>query len=160
MSSFREFLTENSNLNSKNNNYSSDDSYLNEEFRTDEQGIKQLQAREAELLTKTSSIREKIRKLESKNSLLLYKLAGITNNLMNSLETGEKNTQMEKGFEEVAKESEKVDKELASLYKMKAPFDAELAKIRSTVQKMVKRNAKKAGLHPYDYVTKYDLHSR
>lgn len=160
MSSFREFLTENSSLNSKNNNYSSDDSCLNEEFKTDEQGIKQLQARETELLTKTSSIREKIRKLESKQSLLMYKMAGMTNNLMNSYETGEKNTQMEKGFEEVSKESEKIDKELASLYKQKKPFDAELAKIRSAVQKMVKRNAKKAGLNPYDYVTKYGLHSK
>ena len=159
MSSFRKFLTENSSLNSKNNNYSCSDSHLDEEFKTDEQGIKQLQAREAELLTKTSSIREKIRKLESKQRLFMYKMAGITNNLMISYETGEQNTQMEKGFEEAAKESEKIDKELASLYKMKAPFDAELAKIRSAVQKMVQRNAKKAGLNPYDYVTKYALHS-
>ena len=48
MVSFRKFLTESDSLNSKNYSYNKYDSYLNEEFKTDEEGIKQLQNREYE----------------------------------------------------------------------------------------------------------------
>ena len=159
MVSFRKFLTENS-VNSKNYSYDNYDNYLYEEFRTDEQGIKQLQAREYELTRKMSPIREKIRELESKHSSLMYRIAGMVTNLMNAHETGEKYPQVEKGYEEAKKELEKIDKELDSLYAKIRPYEDELAKIRSAVDKLVIRNAKKAGLHPYEYVSKYDLFDR
>ena len=159
MISFRKFLIENS-VNSKNYSYDNYDNYLNEEFKTDEQAIKQLQVREYELIEKMSPIREKIRKLESKHSSLMYRIAGMVTNLMDAHTTGEKYPQVEKGYEEAKKELEKIDKELDSLYAKIRPYEDELGKIRSAVDKLVIRNAKKAGLHPYEYVSKYDLHSR
>ena len=134
--------------------------YLNEEFKTDEEGIKQLQAREYELIKKAAPISEKIRELEKKRSSLMYRIAGMVTNLMDAQVTGKKYPQVEKGYKEAEKELEKIDKELASLYEKKEPIGGELAKIRSAVDKMVIRNAKKAGLHPYHYVSKYDLHTR
>ena len=134
--------------------------YLNEEFKTDEEGIKQLQARETELVRKMRPIREKIWELEPKKSSLMYRIAGMVTNMMNAQVTGEKYSQVEKRYEEAEKELEKIDKELESLYKKIEPFGDELAKIRSAVDKMVIRNAKKLGLHPYEYVSKYDLHAR
>ena len=134
--------------------------YLNEEFKTDEEGIKQLQARETELVRKMRPIREKIWELEPKKSSLMYRIAGMVTNMMNAQVTGEKYSQVEKRYEEAEKELEKIDKELESLYKKVEPIGDELAKIRSAVDKMVIRNAKKLGLHPYEYVSKYDLHAR
>ena len=134
--------------------------YLNEEFKTDAEAIRQLQVREYELIKKAAPISEKIRELEKKHSSLMYRIAGMVTNLMDAQVTGEKYPQVEKGYEEAKKELEKIDKELASLYEKKEPIGDELAKIRSAVDKMVIRNAKKAGLHPYDYVSKYDLHAR
>ena len=134
--------------------------YLNEEFKTNEEGIKQLQARETELVRKMRPIREKIWELEPKKSSLMYRIAGMVTNMMNAQVTGEKYSQVEKRYEEAEKELEKIDKELESLYKKIEPFGDELAKIRSAVDKMVIRNAKKLGLHPYEYVSKYDLHAR
>ena len=90
----------------------------------------------------------------------MYRIAGMVTNLMNAYETGERYPQVEKGHEEASKELEKIDKELERLYKKEAPLDDELAKIRSAVQKLVIRNAKQAGLHPYDYVSKNDLFSK
>ena len=156
MRSFKDFLVESSgfSLEAKTNGY------LNEEFKTDAEAIRQLQAREYEIIKKADPVREKIRELESKRSSLMYRIAGMVTNLMNAYETGERYPQVEKGHEEASKELEKIDKELQSLYKKEAPFDDELAKIRSAVQKMVIRNAKKAGLHPFDYVSKNDLFSK
>ena len=160
--SFKEFLVESSGLDSGigSNSYGEYDSYLNEEFKTDEQAIKQLQAKETELRRKMYPIREKIRELESKHSTLMYRIAGMVTNLMDAHVTGEKYSQVEKGYEEAKKELEKIDKELNNLYDKIRPYENELAKISSAVDKLVIRNAKKAGLHPYDYVSKYDLFDR
>lgn len=160
--SFKEFLVESSGLDSGigSSVYGEYDSYLNEEFKTDEQAITQLQVREYELMRKMSPIREKIRELEKKRSSLMYRIAGMVTNLVDAHVTGEKYTQVEKGYEEAKKELEKIDKELESLYDKIRPYENELAKIRSAVDKMIIRNAKKAGLHPYDYVSKYDLSTR
>lgn len=160
--SFKEFLVESSGLDSGigSSSYGEYDSCLNEEFKTDEQAITQLQVREYELMRKMSPISEKIRELEKKRSSLMYRIAGMATNLMDAHVTGEKYPQVEKGYEEAKKELEKIDKELDSLYAKIDPYRNELGKIRSAVDKLVIRNAKKAGLHPYDYVSKYDLHSR
>lgn len=160
--SFKEFLVESSGFGSgiESSGYGEYDSYLNEEFKTDEQAITQLQVREYELIKKMSPIREKIRELEKKRSSLMYRIAGMVTNLMDAHNTGEKYPQVEKGYEESKKELEKIEKELDSLYAKIDPYENELGKIRSAVNKLVIRNAKKAGLHPYDYVSKYDLHSR
>lgn len=160
--SFKEFLVESSSLDPEigSSGYGEYDSYLNEAFKTDEQAITQLQVREYELMRKMSPIREKIRELEKKRSSLMYRIAGMVTNLMDSHVTGEKYPQVEKGYEEAKKELEKIDKELDSLYDKIRPYEDELAKIRSAVDKLIIRNAKKAGLHPYDYVSKYDLHRR
>ena len=160
--SFKEFLVESSGFGSeiRSSGYGEYDSWLNEEFKTDTEAIRQLQAREYELIDKAAPIRKKIRELESKHSSLMYRIAGMTTNLMDAHVTGEKYSQVEKGYEEAKKELEKIDKELTSLYKKEEPFDTELAKISSVLQKLVIRNAKKAGLHPYTYVSQNDLFRR
>lgn len=134
--------------------------YLNEEFKTDEEGIKQLQAKETELVRKMRPIREKLWELEPKKSSLMYRIAGMVTNMMNAHETGEKYTQVEKRYEEANKEFDKLEKEIESLYDKIRPYENELAKVRSVIDKLIQRNAKKLGLHPYEYVSKYDLHSR
>ena len=134
--------------------------YLNEEFKTDEEGIKQLQARETELVRKMPPIREKLWELEPKKSSLMYRIAGMVTNMMNAHETGEKYSQVEKRYEEANKEFEKLEKEIENLYDKIRPYGDELAKIRSAMDKLITRNAKKAGLHPYEYVSKFDLHAR
>ena len=55
---------------------------INEEFRTDAEGIKQLQAKQDELYTKLRPIYSQIKELESKRNSLLHKMAGISTNLM------------------------------------------------------------------------------
>lgn len=160
--SFKEFLVESSGLDSGigSNSYGEYDSYLNEEFKTDEEAIRQLQAREYEISKKAAPIREKIRELDKKHSSLMYRIAGMVNNIMNGYETGEKYTQVEKALEEAKKEFEKVEKELQSLYKKLEPLGDERAKIYSIIDKMIIRNAKKAGVNPYDYVSKNDLFNK
>ena len=134
--------------------------YLNEEFKTDEEGIKQLQARETELVRKMRPIREKLWELEPKKSSLMYRIAGMVTNMMNAHENGEQHSQMEKRYEEANKEYEKLEKELENLYDKIRPYEDELKKLQKVIIKMTQRNAKKLGLHPYEYVSKYDLHSR
>lgn len=138
-------------------NYSSE---INEEFKTDEQGIKQLQAKETELVRKMRPIREKLWELEPKKSSLMYRIAGMVTNMMNAQETGEQYSQMEKRYEEANKEYEKLEKELENLYDKIRPYEYELQKLQKVIIKMTQRNAKKLGLHPYEYVSKNDLHSK
>lgn len=135
-------------------------SEINEEFKTDEEGIKQLQAKETELVRKMRPIREKLWELEPKKSSLMYRIAGMVTNMMNAHETGEQYSQMEKRYEEANKEYEKLEKELDSLYVKIRPYEDELRKLQKVITKMIQRNAKKLGLHPYEYVSKNDLHSR
>ena len=68
--SFKELLVGSSGLESGigSNSYGEYDSYLNEEFKTDEEAIRQLQAREYEISKKAAPIREKIRELDKKHS--------------------------------------------------------------------------------------------
>lgn len=148
-------------MNFRNYLYSKNSStYLNEEFKTDEEGIKQLQAKETELVRKMRPIREKLWELEPKKSSLMYRIAGMVTNMMNAHETGEQYSQMEKRYEEANKEYEKLEKELENLYDKIRPYEDELRKLQKVITKMIQRNAKKLGLHPYDYVSKNDLHSR
>lgn len=135
-------------------------SEINEEFKTDEEGIKQLQAKETELVRKMRPIREKLWELEPKKSSLMYRIAGMVTNMMNAQESGEKYVEMEKRYEEANKEYEKLEKELESLYVKIRPYEDELRKLQKVITKMIQRNAKKLGLHPYEYVSKNDLHSR
>lgn len=134
--------------------------YLNEEFKTDEEGIKQLQAKETELVRKMRPIREKLWELEPKKSSLMYRIAGMVTNMMNAHENGEQHSQMEKRYEEANKEYERLEKELENLYDKIRPYEDELRKLQKVITKMIQRNAKKLGLHPYEYVSKNDLHSR
>ena len=152
---FRDFLSVNMGIA---NLSETSDSYIGEEFKTDTEAIRQLQARETELERKMHPISEKIRELEKKHSSLMYRIAGMVTNLMDAQVTGEKYPQVEKGYEEAKKELEKIDKELENLYDKIRPYQDELAKISSAVNKMIIRNAKKLGLHPYDYVSKYVIY--
>ena len=108
MTSFRKFLTENSSLNSKNYNYSCYDSYLDEELKTDEQAIKQLQDREFEIRKRIQSSQEKLYKLQDKSSSLQERISKMLVYIMNSHVTGKEYSQVVKQFEEDKKELEKL----------------------------------------------------
>lgn len=160
--SFKEFLVESSGLNPEieSNSYGEYDSYLNEGFKTDAEAIRELLDRESVLIKKIRPTREKLWELEPKKSSLMYRIAGMVTNMMNAHETGEKYVEMEKRYEEAEKEHERLTKEIDSLYAKIRPIEDELEKIRRTLTKMTQRNAKKAGLHPYEYVSKNNLFSR
>ena len=80
-------------LNSKNSSNS-----INEEFRTDAEGIKQLQAKQDALYTKIRPIYSQIKELENKRDTLLYKMAGISTNLMELSLKGEKHPELEASY--------------------------------------------------------------
>ena len=137
MTSFRKFLTENSSLNSKNYNYSCYDSYLDEELKTDEQAIKQLQDREFEIRKRIQSSQEKLYKLQDKSSSLQERISKMLVYIMNSHVTGKEYSQVVKQFEEDKKELEKTDKDIARLFDKINSYYDEVAKINSAVQKML-----------------------
>ena len=130
-------------LNSKNSSNS-----INEEFRTDAEGIKQLQAREFELLKKVQPYKEKMYELEKKRSLLQYRISEALANIMNGQVTDKQYSQVEKEYEKDKKELEKIDKEIDNYFDKVNSYYDEIQKIRSVVKKMVIRNAKKLGMDP------------
>ena len=134
--------------------------YINEEFRTDAEGIKQLQVRQDELYVKLRPIYAQIKELESKRNSLLYKMAGISTNLMNLSLKGEKHPELEASFKKVCEEEEKIEKELEKLYPKHDELSDEIARNQKVLAKMVNRNAKKLGMDAYLYVSVNDLHHR
>ena len=121
---------------------------INEEFRTDAEGIKQLQAREFELLKKVQSYKEKMYELEKKRSLLQYRISETLANIMNGQVTNKQYPQVEKEYEKDKKELEKIDKEIDNYFDKVNSYYDEIQKIRSAVKKMIIRNAKKLGMDP------------
>ena len=133
---------------------------MNEEFRTDAEGIKQLQAKQDELYTKLRPIYSQIKELESKRNSLLYKMAGISTNLMNLSLKGEKNPELEASFKKVCEEEEKIEKELEKLYPKHDELSDEIDRNQKVLSKLVNRNAKKLGMDAYLYVSVNNLHHR
>ena len=135
-------------------------SYIKEEFRTDAEGIKQLQAKQDELYVKLRPIYAQIKELESKRNSLLYKMAGISTNLMDLSLKGEKHPELEASFKKVCEEEERIEKELEKLYPKHDELSDEIARNQKVLAKMVTRNAKKLGMDAYLYVSVNDLHHR
>ena len=133
---------------------------INEEFRTDAEGIKQLQAKQDELYTKLRPIHSQIKELESKRNSLLYKMAGISTNLMELSLKGEKNPELEASFKKVCEEEEKIEKELEKLYPKHDELSDEIDRNQKVLSKLVNRNAKKLGMDAYLYVSMNNLHHR
>ena len=133
---------------------------INEEFRTDAEGIKQLQAKQDALYTKIRPIYSQIKALESKRDSLLYKMAGISTNLMELSLKGKKHPELEASFKKVCGEEEKIGKELEKLYPKHDELSDEISKNQKVLAKLVNRNAKKLGMDPYLYVSVNDLHHR
>ena len=133
---------------------------INEEFRTDAEGIKQLQAKQDELYTKLRPIYSQIKELESKKNSLLYKMAGISTNLMNFSLEGKKHPELEASFKKVCEEEEKIEKELEKLYPKHDELSDEIDRNQRVLSKLVNRNAKKLGMDAYLYVSMNNLHHR
>ena len=133
---------------------------INEEFRTDAEGIKQLQAKQDELYTKLRPIYSQIKELESRRNSLLYKMAGISTNLMNLSLKGEKNPELEASFKKVCEEEEKIEKELEKLYPKHDELSDEIDRNQKVLSKLVNRNAKKLVMDAYLYVSMNNLHHR
>ena len=133
---------------------------INEEFRTDAEGIKQLQTKQDELYTKLRPIYSQIKELESKRNSLLYKMAGISTNLMNLSLKGEKHPELETSFKKVCEEEEKIEKELEKLYPRHDELSDEIDRNQKVLSKLVNRNAKKLGMDAYLYVSVNNLHHR
>ena len=133
---------------------------INEEFRTDAEGIKQLQAKQDELYTKLRPIYSQIKELESKRNSLLYKMAGISTNLMDLSLKGEKNPELEASFKKVCEEEEKIEKELEKLYPKHDELSDEIDRNQKVLSKLVNRNAKKLSMDTYLYVSVNNLHHR
>ena len=139
-------------LNSKNS------SYINEEFRTDAEGIKQIQAKQDTLNAKLKPIYSQIKELESKRDIIMFKMAGISTNLIEFGAKGEKATEMEAKFKKLGNESDKITKDLEKLYPKYDELSDEVNRIQKTLSKLVVRNAKKLGIDILDYVFKNKLH--
>ena len=134
--------------------------YINEEFRTDAEGIKQLQAKQDALYTKLRPIYSQIKELESKRDTLLYKMAGISTNLMELSLKREKHPELEASFKKVCEEEEKIEKELEKLYPKHDELSNEIDRNQKVLAKLVNRNAKKLGMDAYLYVSMNNLHHR
>ena len=133
---------------------------INEEFRTDAEGIKQLQAKQDELYTKLRPIYSQIKELESKRNSLLYKMAGISTSLMDFSLEGKKHPELAASFKKVCEEEEKIEKELEKLYPRHDELSDEIDRNQKVLSKLVNRNAKKLGMDAYLYVSVNNLHHR
>ena len=141
----------------KSTNYSSE---INEEFRTDEEGIKQLQAKEAELYKKIRPLSEKGGELDKKMNSLIFQIGGIGSQLVDLAAQGEKRPEAEKKLKELGKEYKALEAEAEKVFPKINEIKDEIDKIHKVVNKMIQRNAKKLGLTPFGYVMDYNLHSR
>lgn len=141
----------------KSTNYSSE---INEEFRTDEEGIKQLQAKEAELYKKIRPLSEKGRELDKKMNSLIFQIGGIGSQLVDLAAQGEKRPEAEKELKKLNKEYKALEAEAEKVFPKIYEIEDEIKKIHKVVNKMIQRNAKKLGLTPFGYVMDYNLYSR
>ena len=88
----------------------------------------------------------------------MFKMAGISTNLIEFGSKGQKATEMEAKFKKLGDESDKISKDLEKLYPKHDELSAEIDRIQKTLSKLVVRNAKKLGIDILDYVFKNKLH--
>ena len=120
--------------------------YINEEFRTDEEGIKQLQAKQEELQTKQSSILAQIKELNHKKGDILYKMASISTDLVKLNFKSETYSKFKTTFTELCKEENQIEKEMEKLYLKHDEINDEIRRYQKVLAKMAIRNAKKLGM--------------
>lgn len=130
---------------------------INEEFRTDAEGVRELYKKHDELRPKFDTIEKKVDSLKNEMSLLMFKITDVTNELVVSQEKGEKNVGMEKTYEKLRKEYEKLSAELEKLLPKYFALDDEMHRMRKIAKKIIARNAKRLGLSAADYVDKNSL---
>ena len=119
---------------------------INEEFRTDAEGIKQLQAKQEELQTKQSSILAQIKELNHKKGDILYKMASISTDLVKLNFKSETYSKFKASFTELCKEENKIEKEMEKLYLKHDEINDEIRRYQKVLAKMAIRNAKKLGM--------------
>ena len=119
---------------------------INEEFRTDAEGIKQLQAKQEELQTKQSSILAQIKELNHKKGDILYKMASTSTDLVKLNFKSETYSKFKASFTELCKEENKIEKEMEKLYLKHDEINDEIRRYQKVLAKMAIRNAKKLGM--------------
>ena len=119
---------------------------INEEFRTDAEGIKQLQAKQEELQTKQSSILAQIKELNHKKGDILYKMASTSTDLVKLNFKSETYTKFKTLFTKLCKEENEIEKEMEKLYLKHDEINDEISRYQKVLAKMAIRNAKKLGM--------------
>ena len=119
---------------------------INEEFRTDEEGMKQLQAKQEELQTEQSSILAQIKELNHKKGDILYKMASISTDLVKLNFKSETYTKFKTSFTKLCKEENKIEKEMEKLYLKHDEINDEIRRYQKVLTKMTIRNARKLGM--------------
>ena len=119
---------------------------INEEFRTDEEGIKLLQAKQEELQTKQSSILAQIKELNHKKGDILYKMASTSTDLVKLNFKSETYSKFKTLFTKLCKEENEIEKEMEKLYLKHDEINDEISRYQKVLAKMAIRNAKKLGM--------------
>ena len=119
---------------------------INEEFRTDEEGIKLLQAKQEELQTKQSSILAQIKELNHKKGDILYKMASTSTDLVKLNFKSETYSKFKTLFTKLCKEENEIEKEMEKLYLKHDEINDEISRYQRVLAKMAIRNAKKLGM--------------
>ena len=119
---------------------------INEEFRTDEEGMKQLQAKQEELQAKQSSILAQIKELNHKKGDILYKMASTSTDLVKLNFKSETYSKFKTLFTKLCKEENKIEKEMEKLYLKHDEINDEISRYQKVLAKMAIRNAKKLGM--------------
>ena len=119
---------------------------INEEFRTDEEGMKQLQAKQEELQTEQSSILAQIKELNHKKGDILYKMASTSTDLVKLNFKSETYSKFKTLFTKLCKEENKIEKEMEKLYLKHDEINDEISRYQKVLAKMAIRNAKKLGM--------------
>ena len=119
---------------------------INEEFRTDEEGIKLLQAKQEELQTKQSSILAQIKELNHKKGDILYKMASTSTDLVKLNFKSETYSKFKTLFTKLCKEENEIEKEMEKLYLKHDEINDEISRYQRVLTKMTIRNAKKLGM--------------
>ena len=119
---------------------------INEEFRTDEEGIKLLQAKQEELQTEQSSILAQIKELNHKKGDILYKMASTSTDLVKLNFKSETYSKFKTLFTKLCKEENEIEKEMEKLYLKHDEINDEISRYQRVLAKMTIRNAKKLGM--------------